>query len=505
MKKSAFLVLLALLWLSADRMEAAPLHKDPAPPRFYPKPETSRPTSAPKHIRCRQYRRGRALADDAVTSDWPHFLGPAHTGISPETKLLKRFDQPAPGKPDPDLVWALVKGESYSAPSIKDRRLIYFHRMRDREIIECLDTETGDLYWSYEYPTTYVDRYRYLNGPRASPAIDADRVYTLGAQGVLYCFDLPSGHVYWRRKLAEEFDLDQGFFGFAGSPLVEGELLILNLGRGKCVAAFDKHTGALKWLSGDQWGRSYASPVAATMHGKRIVFVFAGGMSKPSAGGLLGLDPESGKIHFRFPWRSERYFSANASCPVVSGNRVFISSSYDVYGVMLEVKPDLTGKSVYKAGSFGSHWMTPILQDGYLYGFTNARLTCIEWATGKTMWQKTIKLEDQNSGDAPSAPGTGRGADQYREPPGSRGFGFASLIWADGRFLCLGETGLIAWLDLSPQGCRMLSARRLFTADQTWTAPVLSRGLLYVTQNRLDKQIPPRLLCYDLRTGEEKQ
>ncbi len=498
MKKNGFLILLALLSLPSALIAAASSRDDPTPPQFHPKSASLRPLSARKHIRSRLYRSPRPLPSGAVTSDCPHFLGPARDGVYPETRLLERFDRPEQGKVDPLLVWALVKGESYSAPSIKGRRLIYPHRIGGREIVECLDAETGDLYWSYDYPTTYVDRYNYLNGPRATPAIDADRAYTLGVQGVLHCFDLLTGHLYWRRHLADEFDLDQGFFGFATSPLIEGDLLILNLGRDRCVAAFDKHTGRVEWLSGDQWGRSYATPVAATMHGKRVVFVFAGGMTKPPTGGLLALDPASGSIRFRFPWRSGRYFSVNSSSPVVSGNRVFLSSSYDVYGAMIEILPDLTGRVVYESRAFGSHWMTPIVHEGYLYGFANARLTCMDWATGKRMWSKTIKLSDQGRQDA-SPPGTGRGADQYREPPGQGGFGIASLIRADGRFLCLGETGLIAWLDLSPQGCRFLSARRLFKARQTWTAPVISRGLLYVTQNQPDSDIPPRLLCYDLR------
>lgn len=438
-------------------------------------------------------------------SDWPCFLGPTRNGISPETELLQEFRPPVPGQPDPLLVWALSKGQSYSAPSIKDRRLVYCHRVGNAEVIECLDAETGDLFWSTIYPTSYVDRYGYLNGPRATPTIDGDRIYTLGAQGVLSCLDLRSGHLYWQQPLAVEFDLDQGFFGFSTSPLVEANLLILNLGRGNTVAAFGKLNGKLEWSSGNQWGRSYATPVAATMFGKRLVFVFAGGNTKPPVGGLLGLDPESGHIYFQFPWRSERYFSANASSPVVSGNQIFVSSSYDIEGALLEIKPDFTHQVVYQGKSFGSHWMTPILCDGYLYGFANSQLTCMEWTTGKRMWRQSVKLPDNDDSDRSKNLGTGRGADQYREPPGRRGFGIGSLIHVDGRFLCLGETGLIAWLDLSPKGCRILSARRLFTADQTWTAPVISHGLLYVTQNLPDRQIPPRLLCYDLRAGDDEQ
>lgn len=463
-------------------------------------PENMEIPAARKHGSVIFYRKPVPLAADAVKSDWPQFLGPAQSSTSPETGLLKQLEQPKPGEPDPLLAWALVKGESYSAPSIKGGRVVFTHRMQNMELVECLAAETGALYWVNQYPTTYKDQFNYLNGPRSSPAIEGNRVYTLGVQGVLSCLDLRNGHLYWRRDLKAEFGVAEDFFGFSTSPLLEGDRLIINLGMGKCVAAFDKTTGKLDWVSGDQWGRSYATPVAATVHGQRVVFVFAGGMTSPPVGGLLGLDPESGKIHCRFPWRSPRVFSANASSPVVSGNRVFISTSYDIFGAMLEIQPDLSCRLAYQTKAYASHWTTPILHDGYLYGFANNKLTCMEWTTGERKWRQTLRYgEEQN----PSM-GSGRGADQYREPPGSSGFGIGSLIRAGGHFLALGETGLLAWLDLSPEGCRVISTRRLFNARQTWTAPVLSSGLLYITQNNADGTVPPRLLCYDLRTGKTR-
>jgi outer membrane protein assembly factor BamB/dienelactone hydrolase len=485
-----------------------PAPDDPAAPVFHPKPADLRQPEPVKCPRTVLFHKPRALAKDAVVSDWPNFLGPTHDGISPETGIMDHFDAPDTGKPYLPPAWTVVKGESYSSPSIKDNLLILHHRIRNNEVIECLDAETGGLYWSHQYPTTYRDSFNYLNGPRASPAIDEDRIYTCGALGVLCCFDLRTGHLYWRRDLMKEFDLDQGFFGFTTSPIIERDLLILNVGgkNGACVVAFDKNKGTVKWLSGSDWGRSYATPVAATMHDKRILFVFAGGMSDPPVGGLIGLDPESGKVHFTFPWRSPRTFSVNASSPVVSGNRVFISSSYDIHGAMIEIQPDLTHKMIYRTRDFSSHWMTPIVRDGYLYGFANDKLVCLEWNTGKLMWGKRLKLgqEDVDKNDDTTRSGVKYGADQYRPAPDRQSFGFGSLTWADNRFLCLGETGLLAWLDLSPKGCRIISSCRLFTASQTWTAPVLSRGLLYVNQNLPSEEHPPRLLCYDLRALDTK-
>ena len=501
---SGLCFVLAVFGASACHAGGSPLQIDPAAPAFFEKPGGLRQPVPARHPRGACFGKPRLLAPAARASDWPGFLGPTQDGVSPETGLACGLSQPPEGGTCQSPLWSVSKGESYSAPSVKDGLLILFHRFQTNEVVECLDAETGGLCWSFEYPTTYRDRYRYLSGPRATPALDGDRAYTCGAQGMLHCFDLKTGHLYWRRNLAREFDLDEGFFGFTPSPVIEKDLLILNLGakRGG-TAAFDKVTGTLKWLSDDPWGRSYATPIVATMHGQRILFVFAGGMSDPPVGGLLGLDPESGRTHFCFPWRSSRYFSVNASSPVVSGSRVFISSSYDVYGAMVEVQPDLTHTLAYATRAYASHWATPILRDGHLYGFFNNQLVCMEWASGRLVWKQALKhSQGEDESESPSAP-TGRrtGADQYREQPGSQGFGFGSLIWADGRFICLGETGRLAWLDLSPKGCRVISSHRLFSADQAWTAPVLSKGLLYINQNLPGQDTPSRLLCYDIRAA----
>lgn len=476
---------------------------DPAPPVLHPVPDSIETPGPQKHPRTMLFKTARALSDNAITADWPNFLGPTHDGVSTETCVLSHFEQPIPDRPHPQLVWSIEKGESYSAPSIKDKKLILFHRMNNNEIVECLDAENGELYWTYSYPTTYRDKFNYLNGPRATPSISENRVYTLGAQGMLHCFDLNTGHLYWQRNLARTFEADEDFFGFTSSPLVEANTVFINLGgnKGACVAAFNKHIGALEWLSGSLWGRSYATPIVANMYDRRILFVFAGGMSKPPVGGLLGIDPASGKIHFRFPWRSPRYFSVNASSPVVSGNHVFISSSYDIYGAMLEIQPDLSHKLIYTTKTYGSHWTTPILRNGYLYGFANDKLVCMNWQTGQLIWSERLRTADEKESPdaAASEPGIRSGAEQYRQSPDSNTFGFGSLVWADNHFICLGETGLLACLDLSPDGCRIISSCRLFNASQTWTAPVLSKGLLYITQNRTSPESPPRLLCYDLR------
>jgi outer membrane protein assembly factor BamB len=383
------------------------------------------------------------------------------------------------------------KGTGYASPAISGDRLLYFHRTNDREIVECLHRETGDKFWEFAYATQFADRYGYNNGPRASPVIDGDRVYTYGAEGKLHCLKLETGQLYWKRNLAAEFKVPQDFFGTAATPLIEGDLLIINVGApgGPTVAAFHKVSGKMLWGAGNQWGPSYASPLPATVHGKRRIFVFAGGESNPPTGGLLSIDPANGAVDFAFPWRSRSYESVNASSPVVAGNQVFISASYRTGGAMLNVLPDGRHTVAWTSSEIGTHFNTAIHKDGYLYAFDgrnepDASLVCAEWKTGKVAWRVTPEWDEMLGGEKRRL-GTFRG----------------TLLSVDGRFLCLGELGHLLWLDLSPAGYKELARAWLFAARETWSAPVLSRGLLYISQHSRDivKGDSPRLLCYDLR------
>lgn len=449
---------------------------------------------APKtHPDVKFHTKPKALPPGAVTHDWKSFLGPSHNATSSETQLLKNWP-----KAGPALVWEMRKGTGYSSPAIGAGRLVFIHRQGNEEIVECLHPETGSRYWKFSYPSQFEDRYGYNNGPRASPVIDEDWVYTYGAEGKLHCLKLQTGQLLWKRDIASEFKVPQDFFGTATTPLVRGDRLIINVGApgGPCVAAFDKKTGKMLWGAGDQWGPSYSSPVPAVVHGRQRIYVFAGGESQPPTGGLLSLDPETGAIDFQFPWRSRSYESVNASCPVAIGNRVFVSASYRTGGAMLDVLPNGSHKVVWTAGDFGLHWNTPVYRDGYLYGFDgrnepDAALVCLDVKTGKAAWRVSPEWEEtlaRKGSERKQTMGTFRG----------------SLLWADGGFFCLGELGHLLRLELTPQGYKEIARSWLFAARESWTPPVLSRGLLYVCQNSkgLLQGEPPRLLCYDLRACE---
>ena len=435
----------------------------------------------------------RPLPTGAITHDWTSFLGPTHNAVSTETRLLKELPEQGP-----PLVWELNKGTSYTSPAIVGDRLIYLHRVGDRERIECLHPETGERYWHVEYETGFSDRYGYNNGPRASPVIDGDRVYTYGAQGQLQCRRLDSGELIWQRDIAGEFDVKPDFFGVASTPLIEGDLLIVSVGApgGPTVPAFDKFTGKLSWGAGDEWGAGYSSPIPAVVHGKRRLFVLAGGESKPPTGGLMMLDALTGRIDLTFPWRSRNYESVTASSPVVVGNRVFISASYQTGAVLLEIPPQGRREVAWSNPEFDLHFTTAIHHDGYLYGFTgrnesDAALVAVDVETGREMWRAEPEWNETvvaNGKPREITESTFRG----------------SLLRVDGRFLAIGEHGHLLWLELSPEGYRILSRASLFKARETWALPVLSRGLLYVSQNTRGtlEGTSPRLLCYDLRANE---
>ena len=435
----------------------------------------------------RRHAAPKPLSAEATTHDWGSFLGPTHNAVSTETHLSRAFPPP--------LVWEHPKGSGYTSPAILGDRLLFLHRQGDHEVIECLHPETGARQWRYRYATAYEDRYGYNNGPRSSPVIDRGRVYTVGAEGKVRCLELESGDVIWTRDLRAEYHARQDFFGRASTPLVEGELLILNVGApgGPTVAAFDRTSGREVWRAGTEWGASYASPVPAVIHSQRRILVFAGGESQPPVGGLMSIDPKTGTVDFEFPFRSRTFESANASSPVVFDNKVFVTSSYRTGSALVEIRDDFSHRVIWQTEDIGLHFNTPIYSGGYLYGFDgrnpgDASLVCVDVSSGEVVWREAPEWREvfqQNGRQVSRLMSTYRG----------------SLLAVDGQFLCLGELGHLLWLDLTPKGYTEVARTWLMGARESWTLPVLSRGLLYVVQNTRDvfNGTSPRLLCYDLR------
>ncbi len=418
--------------------------------------------------------------------DWPRFLGPTGDNKSAERGILTRW--PAAGLP---IVWQLTLGTGYGSPVTSQGRLFQFDfdRQTNHARLRSLESETGNLIWTFDYPTDYQDQYGYDNGPRASPVVDGDRVYIFGAEGMLHCLAVADGKPLWKVDTSAEFGVVQNFFGVGSTPTVFGDLLLVQVGgstaeshqgpvgqlvpNGTAIVAFDKRTGAVKYKTGDELA-SYASPVLATIDGRPWCFLFA-------RGGLLAFNPENGKLDFHFPWRAPILESVNASNPVVVGNQVFISETYGPGSALVKVRPggyDLIWSDAQRRRdkALQTHWNTPIYHEGTLYGSSgrhepNAELRAIDWATGKMLWQ---------------------------EPDLTR----STLLYADGHFICLTERGAILLLKADPQ--KFAEVARMVPVDPAgpfgpspllkypaWAPPVLSHGLLYVRGEG-------RLLCLEL-------
>ena len=414
------------------------------------------------------------LRTRASGSDWPGFLGPTGDSVSSEKGII------APeSKEGLRIVWQRRLAESYAMPSISRGRLFLFDRVRDNARLTCLKSETGDELWTFEYPTFFQDNYGYNGGPRCCPVVDGDRVYIFGPEGMLHCLKSADGKLVWKVDTAKDFGVINRFFGVGSTPVIEGDLLLVQVGgspagsgkvstaslkpNGTALVAFDKYTGTVRYKAGDDLS-SCASPVLATIGGRRWCFLFA-------RSGLLGLDPASGKIDFHFRWRASALESVNASNPVVVGDRVFISETYGPGSALLKIKPG-TCEEVWtdadrpRDKSMQCHWMTPIHVAGYLYGCSgrhsdNAELRCIELATGEVMWS---------------------------EPNLKR----TSLLLVDGHFVCLAEDGVLRLLKVNP--AKYDEVAQLTLPDlryPCWAAPILAHGLLYVRGR-------DRLFCFEL-------
>ncbi len=430
----------------------------------------------------------KPLAPGAVTADWPHFLGPRLNATTAETKLLGQWPSSGPAK-----VWEMETGEGYACPVFSAGKLVHFHRVDGQETVDCLDPETGRRFWRFAYPVEYQDRYGFNPGPRSSAGIDGERIYIVGVTAVMHCLDLNTGRVIWRRDLMADYKIPQYFFGYGPTPVVWEDRLIVNVGgkaregsTGTCVAAFDKITGKTLWEVEDPWGASYASPIVTKLRGRDVALVIAAGESRPSVGGLITLDPKTGQVFDRFPWRAKVYESVIAGTPIALNERhVYISECYEKGGALLEFDEHLKSRVVWTQRGFGLHWMMPLQIDGHLYGFAgrnppDTEFKCLQIETGKIIWSDDTRFDEN-----------GRTQSFFR----------ASLLQADGRFFCLGEDGLLGEFQLTPKGATLRQRVRLFQATSAWTLPALYRGLLYVAQNTRDVRSDkaPRIICYDFR------
>src|SRR4051812_15707595 len=379
-------------------------------------------------------------------ADWPQHLGPTRDGHSPETGLLRSWHAGGP-----TVAWKRDAGSGWAGLAVAGDRLILFHRVGDDEVVECLDPATGKPHWSAKYHTRYADDFNFDNGPRATPLIADGRVFTVGADGDLRAWDLATGKALWDHNVNKEYGVAKGYFGCASSPLVAGGRLLLNVGaKGAGVVAFDPATGKELWKATDD-PVSYSSPVLAKIGGEELAVFF-------TRSGLLAVAPEKGEVRFAHSFRPRAQASVSAASPVVSGDRVFLSTAYGTGAVLLDLKSGKPTEVWAGNDVLSCHYNTPLLVKGHLYGIDGrqeggqAGLRSVEWDTGKVKWTKEA-------------------------------FGCAGLVHADGLLIACPENGDLVLINPASDGYKEL-ARAAILDNPVRALPALAGGRLFVRDGK---------------------
>jgi outer membrane protein assembly factor BamB len=394
-----------------------------------------------------------SLGAQVIAADWPQILGPARNGVYTGLPLSEAW-----GTAGPRVVWRKPIGQGLSGPVVAQNRVILFHRVANTEVVEAIDAASGKTQWQYTYPTSYRDDFGFDEGPRAVPVVANGVVYTFGAEGQLHAVDLASGKKIWSEDTMRRFGVPKGFFGAAGSPLVEDGRVIANIGgKNAGIVAFDAKTGKVLWTATED-AASYSSGIGATIAGLRTA-VFL------TRHELVGLDPASGQVRFQRPWRARQAASVNAATPIVNGDFIFVSAEYGPGAGVLRLDGSKLTDVWSSDDVLSNHYATSVFSDGYLYGFHGRQefgqsFRAVEFQTGKVRWS-----QDR--------------------------FGAGSVTLAGNRLLILRENGEMVLAAASPDGFKPLARAQILPATVR-AYPAIADGMVYVRNDNT-------LVCLDLR------
>jgi len=384
-----------------------------------------------------------ARSEKPPAASWPRWRGPDANGVSSESGWST--DWPEGG---PKRLWRAHVGRGYSAVAVAGGRVYTMGNRNGTDTVWCLDAGKGTVVWKHSYPCAGKS----YPGPRATPTVEAGRVYTLSRDGQVFCLDAEKGTVVWSKNVAAATGARPPTWGFASSPVVEGDLLLLNVS--SAGTALFKTTGKVAWKSPP--GKSgYATPVVFDAGGRRCAAIF-------SAKSLVVVDVKTGRKLWSYPWKTS--YDVNAADPIVLGDKMFISSGYK-HGCALLQFGRGTPRLVYQNGNMQNHFSSSVLYKGHLYGSSgnvnsNAALVCIDFRTGQVKWSK-------------------------------RGFKMTSLMIADGKLVILTQNGLLAVAEATPAGFKPLAQAKVMKGT-CWTVPVLAGGKIYCRNHEGE------LICLDV-------
>ena len=395
---------------------------------------------------------------ETFSQNYPQFLGPDRDGTVQGIKLARDWSE----RP-PQLLWRQPIGAGWSAFAVVGSLAITQEQRGEYEMVVCYDLHSGREQWSH----SDHDRYEVTPagvGPRATPTIVGDRVYTLGATGILNCLDLATGEQIWSEDILYDNNAELASWGMSGSPLVLDDLVVVSAGGrdGKSLVAYHKDTGERVWRDGSS-PAGYSSPLITTLAGVPQILIF-------NYGNVVAHDPNGGQVLWQHPWPNT---TECISQPVpLPGDRLFVSSGYGIGCKLLQIGRDevnqLKATLVWETPRLKAKFTNVVHRDRYIYGLDDGVLVCLDLADGQRKW----KRGRYGHGQIILVDGPDRTRDQN------------SLL------LVSAESGDVLLVEVNPNESKEL-ARFPALASKTWNNPALAGQYLLVRNDR-------EAACYEL-------
>lgn len=417
----------------------------------------------------------------ALADDWPQWMGPQRDNIWREDGIIQKFPEGGP-----KVVWRVPVAGGYAGPAVADGKVFVtdyvsgadvkianFERKEftGTERVMCLDEATGQELWKHEYPVKYT--ISYPAGPRCTPSIHNGKVYTLGAEGNLFCFDANSGKVVWQKDFNKDYNTKAALWGYAAHPLVDGKKLICVVGgEGTHTVAFDLETGNEIWHNFNSPEQGYSPPTIIEAGGARQLI-----SAKPN--GVTSSDPETGKEYWSVPYTATS--GSIIMSPVKSGDYLYVGG-YSDQSLMLKLAADKPAAEIVW-GNERRHGVSPInvqpIVDGdVIYGVDqNSNLMAVAVPSGERIWE-TMEPISQEEGRINS--------------------GTAFIVRQGDRYWLFNDSGDLIIAKLSKEGYEELDRMHIieptnnaFGRDVVWCMPAFANKKLFV---RNDAEI----ICVDL-------
>ena len=351
-----------------------------------------------------------ASSSTAWAQDWPQWRGAHRDG------RVAGFDAPDTWPDSLTKKWSVTVGDGVATPALAGDKLYAFSRQEGNEVLRCLDAATGEQIWQDQYPVEEIrGPASSFDGPRSSPAVSEGKVVTLGAQGVLSCYDAESGKLQWRR---DDYEGSVPRFYTSSSPIIIDGLCIAQLGSEDdgAVVVYELASGDQKWRRAGE-GTAYGSPVLLTLDGVSALVM-------PTGDSMVALSAENGDILWTIPYQQGRY---NAATPIVEDQMlIYAGPTRGMTALKMEAKGDrLAATEVWTSAEDSLQFNTPVLKDGLLFGISNLNsLFCLDARTGETHWSAplgtdTAQTRRPEGGDRPSEAREGGRRPDSREGEGS--------------------------------------------------------------------------------------